>query len=218
MFLIVGLWLVCITPLRAAGDKDEKEGVVLGARVGPAIPGDKVSSIYDSLDFSDPVQSYTSASSLGYQIAANVRIGLSSAFSLSGGLGFVQFPGQELRLTDSVGRVHTFSTSTLFIPVTAGISWLPIKSLVVPIVHAEAMYSYRKVVVSDRDILSDFLKLGVELEPQTSRLGAQVGLTLEVNLGLRIQVDGTYAFTNLVGKEEGEPDNNFLLVGVGIMF
>ncbi len=210
--------LAMINPVPIWSADEEKEKIVVGARIGPAIPGEHVADIYDILNTDGLAASYETASNLGYSLAANMRIGLANALSLSGGLGFVRFPGQDLILRDSVGNTYPLTTSTVFVPITAGLSWLPIRSVLVPIVHAEAMVSYRKSIVSDGDIVSDLLDPGPELEPEATRFGAQVGLTLEIDLGIRPQLDITYALTNLIGKQEGELDKNILLVSVGIVF
>lgn len=200
-----------------AGDSDTKEKLVVGVRVGPAIPSEEIANVYNVLSTDDIGTAYETAARLGYALAANGRIGLSNAFSVSGGVGFVRFPGQILRLTDSVGHRYDLTTSTIFVPITVGLSWLPIHSVLVPIVHAEAMFNYRKSMVSDGTIVADLLHPGMETEPRATRIGAQVGVTLELDLGLRPQIDISYAFTNLLGKEVGELDKNYLTISVGIV-
>lgn len=200
-----------------AQDENTKEKLVIGARIGPAIPSAEVANVYDILVNDDVGAAYETATKLGYSLAANARIGLSNTFSLSGGISFVQFPGQSMTLTDSLGHRYDLTTSTVFVPITAGISWLPIHSVLVPIIHAEALLNYRKSIVSDGNIVTDLLKPGMEVDPEATRIGAQVGVTLEIDLGIRPQIDVTYVLSNLAGKKPGELDKNYLVIGIGII-
>ncbi len=198
---------------------DEKEKLKIGARLGPAIPSESIADVYNQLDTSGLGAAYETAASLGWNLAAHARIGVSSNVSLSGGIGFVQFPGQDLILTDVTNqKTYHLTTSTIFVPISAGFSWLMMREAIVPIIHAEAMVNYRKSIVSDGDIVADLLSPGMTVEPEVVRFGAQVGFSLELDLGIRPQLDVTYSFTNILGKEPGELDKNYLTIGIGIVF
>lgn len=215
--LLLCVALVVAVPHLVYASDSAAEKLVIGARVGPAIPSQEIANIYNIASNDDLGTAYQTAAKLGYMLGANARIGLSEAFSLSGGISFVQFPGQQLTLTDSVGKEYNLTTSTIFVPITAGISWLPIHSVLVPIVHAEAVLNYRKSIVSDGSIVSDLLNPGMEIEPEAVRFGAQIGLTLEIDLGIRPQLDVTYVLSNLAGREDGELPKNYLTVGIGLI-
>lgn len=213
------LVLICyLSTIAYSSDESTKEKLVIGARIGPAIPSAEIANVYNILQNNDVSTAYETAASLGYTLTANARIGLSDNFSLSGGISFVEFPGQEMKLTDSLGHRYDLTTSTIFIPITAGFSWLPFHSILVPIIHVEGLLNYRKSIVSDGNIVSDLLNPGMPVEPEATRLGAQIGATLEIDLGIRPQIDVTYVFSNLVGKQPGELDKNYLTISVGIIF
>ena len=215
--VVIGLMLTVTT--NSIGQDSAKEKLKVGIRVGPAIPGPGIAQVYNTLDTFGFGIAYESASSMGYTIMANGRIGMSPAFSLSGGIGFARFPNQELTMVEIANNTtHNLSSSTIIVPISAGISWLVIREGIVPVIHAEGLVSYRKTIVNGGSFLADLLLPGVELEQRVMRYGAQAGVTVELDLGIRPQLDITYAMTNLLGRPEGEASRDYLTVTVGIVF
>jgi hypothetical protein len=199
-------------------DDGSKEGLQLGFMFGPAIPNESISDVYDLVGDQSVGYAYDVASSLGYDLAAKVRFGLSDNLSFSGGVMFASFPNQSLVLKDSLGRSYNLQTTTNIIPISAGIAWIPVKSLLTPFVGAHILYSFRGTTVSDGNVVKNILSPGQEVEPQVSRMGASLNAGVEFNVGITPFIDFTYVWSNLIGNEEGEAVRAFLTVNVGLMF
>lgn len=219
MTRLVALFSVLIIAGASIHAEDgSKEGLQLGFMFGPAIPNESISDVYDRANDRSLGDAYNVASSLGYDIAAKIRFGLSDNLSFSGGVMFASFPNQSLVLKDSLGRSYNLQTTTNIIPITAGIAWIPVKSLVTPFVGAHILYSFRGTTVSDGNIVQDILSPGQEIEPQVSRMGASLNAGLEFNVGIKPFIDLSYVWSNLIGNDEGEAVRSFLTVNVGLMF
>ncbi len=215
---------LCIALLTApvlAADESSSEPLSLGILLGPSIPSASINSVYDALANESISSAYDVASNLGYHAGAKVRFGLTGALSFSGGVGFIQFPGQDITY-DQDGFNFSLKTVTTYIPINAGLAWVPFQGFIRPYLSAEAVYTYRKVSVSENGFSQDLINQvvgGEPLEPSSGRLGAAAAVGLELNLGgLRPFVEVKNTWTNLVTKEAGEPDRSFLNVSVGLIF
>lgn len=215
---------LCIALLTApvlAADESSSEPLSLGILLGPSIPSASINSVYDALANESISAAYDVASNLGYHAGAKVRFGLTGALSFSGGVGFIQFPGQEISISQQ-GLDVTLKTVTTYIPINAGLAWVPFQGFIRPYLSAEAVYTYRKVSVSENGFSQDLINQvvgGDPLEPSSGRLGAAAAVGLELNLGgLRPFVEVKNTWTNLVTKEAGEPDRSFINVSVGLIF
>ncbi len=204
-----------------AGDDSPSESLSIGVFVGPSIPSSSINSVYDALANESLSSAYEVASNLGYHAAAKLRFGLAGTLSFSGGVGFTQFPGQQITI-DQQGVDFTLKTVTTYIPINAGLAWVPFQGFIRPYISAEAVYTYRKVSISENGFTQALINQvfgGDPLEPSSGRLGAAAGVGLELNLGgLRPFVEIKNTWTNLVTKEEGEPERSFLNVSVGLIF
>lgn len=209
-----------IAPLHAA-DESSSEPFSLGVLLGPSIPSASINSVYDALANESISAAYDVASNLGYHAGAKLRFGLTGSLSFSGGVGFIQFPGQEISISEQ-GLDFTLKTVTTYIPINAGLAWVPFQGFIRPYLSAEAVYTYRKVSVSENGFSQDLINQvfgGEPLEPSSGRLGAAAAVGLELNLGgLRPFVEVKNTWTNLVTKEAGEPERSFLNVSVGLIF
>ena len=221
-FAIVTAALAVLTaPAAQAGDESSSESLSIGVLFGPSIPSQSINSVYDVLENQNLGSAIDVASNLGYHAAAKVRFGLASSLSFSGGIGFIQFPGQEITFDDK-GVDFRLKTITTYIPINAGLAWVPFQGILRPYISAEAVYTYRRVGVSDNNftqaLINEVFK-GEPLSPSSGRLGAAAGVGLELNLGgLRPFVELKNTWTNLVTKEAGEPERTFLNVSVGLIF
>ena len=207
-------------PLHAA-DESSSEPFSLGVLLGPSIPSASINSVYDALANESISAAYDVASNLGYHAGAKLRFGLTGSLSFSGGVGFIQFPGQEISISEQ-GLDFTLKTVTTYIPINAGLAWVPFQGFIRPYLSAEAVYTYRKVSVSENGFSQDLINQvfgGEPLEPSSGRLGAAAAVGLELNLGgLRPFVEVKNTWTNLVTREAGEPERSFLNVSVGLIF
>lgn len=219
---LVGLLLLCQNEAKAADDGSKGgEPFSIGVYLGPSIPSESIEQIYDSIDTTGIGAAYETASSLGYHLGAKLRFGLSDAFSFSGGIQYTQFPGQDQTAVLDNGTRIQLQTVTTYVPVYAGITFIPMQGIFRPYLSTELMYSYRNVSVSEGNSIFENLITGTgqDLEPQTSRFGAAVTGGLELNLGgLRPFLELKYNWTNLVGKEDGEAMMSFLNVSLGLVF
>lgn len=212
----VSVFLLFGSVAAAAGEDDNKEGLVLGLFGGPAVPSENIANVYDILE-DDLGDAYDYASGLGFTLGGKARIGLSNSLSLSGGISFVQFPAQDLRLTDSTGKTHHLESTSNIIPVQAGLTWLPIRSVIIPYIGAHAMYTYRNTAVSNGSLIEDIFEPGQEIDPTVSSFGASVSAGMEINLGIRPFIDLTYMWSNLTGRAEGEDVKSFLTITIGLV-
>lgn len=218
--------MICLTvPMLAEEDSSEEvfsgEPFSIGVLFGPCVPNESIERVYNELDYASIGSAYESASTLGYHLGAKVRFGVTGALSLSGGVNFTQFPGQSQTATLSNGSMIELQTVTTFVPIYAGLTFIPIKGLVRPYVSAEAMYSYKNVTISSgNSIIQDLISgTGQDIEPKTSRFGAAATAGVEFNLGgLRPFFELKYNWTNLIGRKEGEATMAFLNVSLGLVF
>lgn len=221
LVLVAAMMIALASPAVHADDESSSESLSIGILLGPSIPSQSISSVYDVLANESLSAAYDVASNLGYHAGAKLRFGLAGSLSFSGGVGFIQFPGQQITI-DQQGFDFTISTVTTYVPINAGLAWVPFKGFLRPYVSAEAVYTYRKVSVSDNGFTQDLINQvfrGEPLEPSSGRLGAAAGVGLELNLGgLRPFVEIKNTWTNLVTKEAGEPERSFLNVSVGLIF
>ena len=212
----------CMTfPAKGADESTGGEPFSIGVFLGPSIPSESIEQVYNSIDTTGIGTAFETASGLGYHLGAKMRFGLSDDFSFSGGIQYTQFPGQEQTAVLDNGTRIQLQTVTTYVPVYAGITFIPMQGLVRPYVATELMYSYRNVSVSEGNSILENLITGTgqDLEPQTSRFGAAITGGLEFNLGgLRPFLELKYNWTNLVGKEEGEATMSFLNVSIGLVF
>lgn len=213
--------LLFSTTFLHAEEGQKPEGLKLGISFGVATPSDRIAEVYqfprtiDSLSYT-----YDVASSLGMHLGARFRLGMSENLSFSGGVAFNRFPDQQQTAVLSDGRKIAVQTVTNIVPVHAGLTFLFMRSMLVPYASAELMYTYRSVALSSgRDVLTAIIAPEQEIEPRTSRFGASLAAGLEVNLGgFSPFFEVRYLFSNLIGRENGEPERNFLNVMVGIGF
>lgn len=219
--LVAGLIVILAAPSVHAGDESSSESLSIGVLLGPSIPSQSINSVYDVLTNESITAAYDVASNLGYHAAAKLRFGLAGSLSFSGGVGFIQFPGQQITY-DPNGLNVSLQTVTTYIPINAGLAWVPFQGFIRPYVSAEAVYTYRKVSVSDNGFTQELVNevfRGEPLDPASGRLGAAAAVGLELNLGgLRPFVEIKNTWTNLVTKEAGEPERSFLNVSVGLIF
>jgi hypothetical protein len=211
---------ILVTMSIHAEDESSSEPLSIGILLGPSIPSQSINSVYDALANESISAAYDVASNLGYHAAAKLRFGLAGSLSFSGGVGFIQFPGQQISI-DQQGIDLTLKTVTTYVPINAGLAWVPFQGFIRPYISAEAVYTYRKVSVSENSFTQDLINqvFDGELEPSSGRLGAAAGVGLELNLGgLRPFIEVKNTWTNLVTKEAGEPERTFLNVSVGLIF
>ncbi len=219
---IVSYVSIAVTPVFSEDkDKEDIEPFSVGVFLGPSIPSGAIDQVYNQFNKDGVSYAYSSAASLGYHFGAKLRFGLVDMLSFSGGLQFTQFPGQSQTFTGSNGNTIELQTVTTYVPIYAGITFIPIKTLVSPYFSAEAMYSYRSVTISNGNSAFEALIVGngQEIEPTTSRIGAALAAGIEFNLGgLKPFIELKYNMTNLVGKADGEETMGFLNVSLGLVF
>lgn len=213
-----------------AEDKDDKsdskrgsdgEPFAIGVFLGPSVPSESVERVYGNLDLNDVVNAYDVASTLGYHLGAKFRFGLSDMFSASGGVSFVQFPAQTLNARLESGVNLELKTVTTYVPVCAGITFIPLQGLIRPYLGVELMYAYRSVTLSQGNKTFEEMIVGTgqDVEPKTSQLGAAGAFGLELNLGgLRPFIELKYNITNAFTRGSSEETRGFVNVSLGLVF
>ncbi|MFM8771229.1 MAG: hypothetical protein ACKOE4_04310 [Candidatus Kapaibacterium sp.] len=207
------------SPVRAQANK---EALALGVFVGPAVPSDAVSRVYSALDTLGAATAYNHASGLGYHIGGRVRFGLTGGVSFTGGASVSRFAGQDQTAVLSGGQTLTLQTATTLIPVSAGLTAFAFTGLVAPFASAEVTYTYRTVTIATgNSLLQDIIinAARVELEPQTSRIGAAAAAGVQLDIGgLKPFFELRYHWTNLTGAEPGEAMLSYLNISLGLLF
>lgn len=214
-------FLVFATSSFASDKNDNTEGLRIGIDVGPSLPSTALVDVYDALGESSMVNAYELATSLGYHVGARGRAGLDDAVSLSFGVAYHRFPSFTLNLTDSTGRRLSFATATNIVPINVGLALRAPISLFEPYIQGDVLIVHHSTTISegDKSILLNLVDPGVEVEPAYTRFGAQLSAGIGMNIaGMQPFVEFRYAWTNLVGRPDGEQQKAYASISVGLFF
>lgn len=213
--------LATVPPIAYAAG--EPEGLRIGVTAGVAIPDEHLGDVYDlATSGDDLVKTYDVAASLGLSIGARLRMGLSENVSLTAGIDYNRFQGQDLTARLENGTVLVLSTATNIVPIRAGLHMFLVRSVVSPYVVGDLSYTYRNVTLQETSdpAFTDLLaREGKEVEPKTWRFGASAGAGVELRLGvLNPFLEVRYNATNLIGRLETEQTRTFVNVCAGLTF
>ncbi len=192
-------------------------------KAGLSTPNDMISKVYSDENLtSNNISSgdfFTDNAGLGYHLGVAARIELTPMFHFVGGVEFHRFPRSEFKIKDpQTGEIHQFKSTQNIIPIHAGINLAFINTEVWN-VYATGGFAYN-YISNSVDYVSEESDYSIPLDmsPTDSRMGYFVGAGTDLDLQiLKLNLELKYQHINLIGKETGEPDKQFLAVSLGII-
>lgn len=199
-------------------------GLEFGINFGLATPSDKINDIYntDKLKYGSMQDSIAKmiadGLSSGYHLGVRLSMPLNDNFDFVGNIGYNSFPKSKITITDPANgaKLAELSTSTKIIPISAGLSFFPLKSIISPYVTGELSFNYIQTAVETTYFGT---QVPISTTPADNRFGFGVGVGTNINLGIiDLNVEGKYNYLNLIGKESDEKDKHYLTIIVGVIF
>jgi len=196
------------------------EGFKFGPYFGPSFPSDQFANVYNIATQNGEGDAYKFASGLGFHLGGRIRYGLSENFSLAGGVAYHRFPNQDLTYTSPTGPTLQIKNVSNIIPINAGLICRVPLAVVVPYVGAGAVFVHQNVTMSEGDgVFSQVFSNGQEVEPTTTRVGADVTVGIGFDLVIVSPfIEFRQTWSNLLGKEANEQTKSFMSISLGILF
>ncbi|PKL80925.1 MAG: hypothetical protein CVV25_01725 [Ignavibacteriae bacterium HGW-Ignavibacteriae-4] len=194
-------------------------------KAGLSTPNDKISKVYSDESLTTKNVSsgdfLTDNADLGYHLGVAARVEMTEMLHFVGGIEFHRFPRSEFRIIDpQTGEKHKFKSTQNIIPIHAGINLAFINTDLLNI-YATGGFAYNYISNSVDYVTeeSDFaVPLNLDLSPTDSRIGYFVGAGTDLDLKVfKLNLELKYQHINLIGKDTGEPDKQFLAVSLGII-
>lgn len=192
-------------------------------KAGLSTPNDKISKVYSDENLSSSNISsgnfFTENADLGYHLGAAARIELSDLFQFVGGIEFHRFPRSDFKIKDpQTGDIYQFKSTQNIIPVFAGVNFNFINTELFDFYLTGGFaYNYISNSVDLVDSKSNF-SVPLDMSPTESRIGYFFGAGSDLNLGLlKLNLELKYQQINLIGKDTGEPEKQFLAVSLGVV-
>ncbi len=199
-------------------------GLEFGINFGLATPSDKINDIYNTnkLKYGELQDSIAKmiADGLnsGYHLGVRLSMPLNEHFDFVGNIGYNSFPKSKITITDPANgnKLAELSTSTKIIPITAGLSFFPFKSILSPYITGELSFNYIQTAVETTYFGAE---VPIATTPADNRFGFGFGLGTLIDLGIiDLNLEGKYNYLNLIGKETEEQDKHYLTLILGVVF
>ena len=199
-------------------------GLEFGINFGLATPSDKINNIYntDRIKYGhlqdSLAQLLSEGLNSGYHIGIKLNMPLNDNFDFVGNLGYNSFPESKITITDPANgnKLAELSTSTKIIPIAAGLSFYPFKSVISPYIVGELSFNYIQTAVEATYFGAS---IPISTTPADNRFGFGIGLGTNIGLGLiDLNIEAKYNYLNLIGKEAEEQDKYYLTLLVGFVF
>ncbi|MCK5742645.1 MAG: outer membrane beta-barrel protein [Chlorobi bacterium] len=209
LMAITALCLLGTAPLRA---------VDLGIYAGLSAPNDEINNVMKLTDNNTIGKFIREAAEVGYHIGIKTRIPMSENFIFRGGIAYHSFP--ETKLFIETHQEIPIVTSQNIIPVSAGVNFYLLKSVVGVYATGELTYNY---ISSSVDYVKDeFIKIGIPLEKtdpvNTVGFGLGVGVDFDLKL-VTLNLEAKYSRANLVGgSDEFANPINYFSLSLGVLF
>ena len=192
-------------------------------KAGLSTPNDKIGKVYsdENLESANIASGnfFTENAALGYHLGIGARIDLSDAMQFVGGVEFHRFPRSEFRIQDpESGEIYKLKSTQNVFPIYAGVNLVFINTELLDIYATGGFaYNYTSNSVDYVTEESDF-SLPLDLSPDDSRVGYFLGAGTDLNLVLlTLNLELKYQHINLIGKEEGELNKQFLAISLGLV-
>ena len=156
--------------------------------------------------------------STGYHVGAELRYSLSDNFMFTGNVGWQKFPESNLDVInpDNGDTLAHLTSVQNIIPITAGVNFYLLHSIVGIYGVGELSYNY---LYSSIDAQYGDVPVQIDESAKTSRVGFGIGAGLDFDISLAtLNLELKYNIANLIGKETGEKDKNYLSISLGVLF
>ena len=215
--LITSIMLLNFNSAKAVGP------LGLHFKAGLSTPNDMISKVYSNENLtSNNIGSgnfFTENADMGYHLGVAARIELSDMFHFVGGVEFHRFPRSEFRIKDpQTGEIHQFKSTQNIFPIHAGINLAFINTNLVN-VYATGGFAYNYISNSVDYVTDDSdYSVPLDMSPTDSRIGYFLGAGTDLDLQLlKLNLELKYQHINLIGKDSGEPDKQFLAISLGVI-
>lgn len=222
--LVIGFSFLAVSTVCA--QSQSVEGIKLGFFGGASVPEGGIANVYDVLTSQGAISSYNAARNMGSHFGAKVRVGVSESVSLTASASYNRFAQMEQQVSVAGIPLPTFLTSASYIPATAGVTWIPIRSFVMVGLSGELVYSYKNVGMTEsqrQQLEQDIERLNVNVDAsrfqyQRSGIGAAIGAMVGVNvLGIQPYLEVKHIWTNALMQEQNDPVSSFYQISIGLM-
>ncbi len=195
--------------------------ISFGFNLGLATPNDEINNIYNSnqINLDNNIGKFIRESAkLGYTFGVSLNLPLSKNFVFKSGISLSRFPQSELKIYFPGQQMDTVVLKSIqnIIPISAGVDLFMFKSFISPYLSANLAYNY---ISNSIDIVKLNQELPIATSKTYSRLGAGIGAGLDFDLQiLSINLETKYWLVNIIGKESGEKNKNYLSLTIGVIF
>lgn len=215
--LITSIMLLNFNSAKAVGP------LGLHFKAGLSTPNDMISKVYSNENLtSNNIGSgnfFTENADMGYHLGVAARIELSDMFHFVGGVEFHRFPRSEFKIKDpQTGEIHQFKSTQNIFPIHAGINLAFINTNLVN-VYTTGGFAYNYISNSVDYVTDDSdYSVPLDMSPTDSRIGYFLGVGTDLDLQLlKLNLELKYQHINLIGKDSGEPDKQFLAISLGVI-
>ncbi len=193
----------------------------VGFYLGLSTPNDQINNVYNSNDYkseSEIVEFIRGGISLGYHIGAIGRFDLSDDFSVVGGIAWHKFPQSKIDVTDPTtgDTVASLETSQNIVPITVGVNFYLIRSIVGLYGTGQLTYNY---ISNSVDYNYNSIALPLNQSSTDHRVGFGLGAGIDIDAFLvTLNLEAKYNIVNLIGKTAGEQTKSYFSLSLGALF
>jgi hypothetical protein len=195
----------------------------IGFVFGLSTPNDQVNNVYNGNPFKsiDSMQNwYKQGANSGFHIGLRARFDMSDNFNFVGGIAWHRFPQSKIEISDTQSRVvlATLKTTQNIIPISAGVQFYLIKSIVGVYGIGELTYNYISNTV-DVTYAGQDIPLNLNLNPTDSRIGFGIGAGADLDIKLvKLNLEGRYNLANFIGATAEEKSKAYFSLSLGVYF
>ncbi|MFA6570593.1 MAG: outer membrane beta-barrel protein [Bacteroidota bacterium] len=194
----------------------------IGFVFGLSTPNDQVNNVYNGNPFKsiNSMQHwYKQGANSGFHIGLRARFNMSDNFSFVGGVAWHRFPETEIQVKDNQDRLlTTLKTTQNIIPISAGVQFYLIKSVVGVYGIGELTYNYISNTV-DVSYAGQDIPLNLDLNPTNSRIGFGIGAGADLDIKLvKLNLEGRYNLANFIGASAEEKSKAYFSLSLGVYF
>ena len=208
--------LVCAVFLSSVSAQAQSS---FGIGLGLSTPNEAVSSVYNSITLNNLEEDLKDASSLGYHFQLKYRFGVGESVRFAASAGFHRFPEADIVIVDPRdSKEYHFIASTNIIPITAGLEYSLVKSVVGAYITGDLSYNYfsNSLDYQHGDVA---FPIDFNEDASYSRVGVALGAGVDFDLSVIVlDLTGKYHLANLINKEEGEPDRSYFALTLSAVF
>lgn len=193
----------------------------IGFNVGLSTPNDQINNVYNSNDYTSTSVLYKlfrEGISSGYHIGAVGRFDLIDKFSIVGGIAWHKFPQTEIEVIDptSGDTVASLETSQNIIPITVGVNFYLIRSILGVYGTGQLTYNY---ISNSVDYNYKNVPISLNQSPTDHRVGFGLGAGIDIDaILMTLNLEAKYNIINLIGKTNDEKTKSYFSLSLGVLF